>query len=78
MARLYDKSLYKGATRPILREVSLYRNGNDDAAVAVLAVQSGALKDRTVPFNRFTALGKLTSGTRTGGATQIQGGSFNG
>lgn len=80
MARLFQKSLYKGATRPILRESALYVNGNDRAAVDQLRVESGALKDRTVPFNRFTPLGALTAGTRTGGSgvTQIHGGTFNG
>jgi len=78
--RLYPKSLYKGATRPILRESALYRTENDDVYRRILAVQSGALKDRTVPFNRFTPLGAMTAGSRTGGSdvTQIHGGSFNG
>ncbi len=76
MARLYSKRLYQGATRPILREEVLHRNGHDDAHRAILAIQSGAFGDVKYPKVSFTALSAMTAGAPvSGGATQIRGGS---
>lgn len=51
-------------------------SSSDKEALAVFVVQSGTNRDRTYPSNRFTRLGALTSGTRTGGGAQIRGGSI--
>lgn len=75
MARLYPKSLYEGATRPILREEALHVNQHDIAYRRQLEIESGAFKDTVYPTVRFTTLGALTSGTRVGSGTQVRGGS---
>jgi hypothetical protein len=74
MALLYPRQT--GALRPIRRATDRnYMNANDKVYVDILALQSGSTtKDVDRQQNRFTALGSLTSGSRTGG-TQLRGGS---